>query len=101
MVGSVSVSLDRAVGNGDAAAAENAKGRQAAGLYVGMRGTWIFIWNIVRTRAGSFVRVQPGKNDCMDCCGASMGFSAWSQQFFLRDSDCADNLCFAAGRPFD
>ena len=26
----------------------------------------------------------------MDCCGSAMGYAAWYQQFFLRNSDYAD-----------
>ena len=98
MVGAIFVSMDRAVGDCDAVATENAKGSQTGGLYDGMRGTWVFIWNIVCTGAGSYVWAKPERNDCLDCGRASVGFSAWSQQFFLRNSDCPNNFRAAAGR---
>ena len=54
-----------------------------------------FIWDVVCTRTGTDVWTECQGNDRMDSGRSSVGFCAWSQQFFVWLFNRTNSIDFA------
>lgn len=92
MVDSVFIYMGSSLGSGYDAAAEYTGEGKTLGIYDIVRSSWFFVRNLICAGTGDPLWIELSRDDSLDCSGAALGFHPWYQQFFLRDTNCADNF---------